>query len=322
MEVVTPLISIIVPVYNTEKYLHRCIDSIIAQTFTDWECILIDDGSTDGSPDICDEYAKNDNRIKVFHQENGGPSKARNTGLQVEIGVYIYFMDSDDCLVTNALDVITSNLSRYKPDILKFGYIRKNNIGENIISCKKDEFITEPWMMLDRTEGTEYCGFVWNTVFHRNCISNIRFREELNWCEDHLFSFECFRQAKSMLLIPNVLYIYNIHDNGLSNVRDPYAVYYVAQTELPIKLSMVDESNKDVKEMILAEYYGKLNFAVKILFWGKTNYRDFNEYRGKTIEITKGFTFPKTYNYAHIFYRWPSIFAYIALCIKNRFNKR
>ena len=91
-----PKISVIVPVYNTEKYLHRCVDSILAQTFTDFELLLIDDGSTDSSGAICDEYAQKDSRVRVFHKENGGASSARNLGLDNATGEWITFCDSDD----------------------------------------------------------------------------------------------------------------------------------------------------------------------------------------------------------------------------------
>lgn len=97
-----PLISVIVPVYNVEKYLPRCIDSIIDQTFKNFELLLIDDGSKDKSGEICDEYAKRDNRIKVFHKENGGVSSARNVGLDSAKGEWIIFCDSDDEFYCNA----------------------------------------------------------------------------------------------------------------------------------------------------------------------------------------------------------------------------
>ena len=95
-EITSPKISIIVPVYKVEQYLRRCLDSIVAQTFTDWECILIDDGSPDNSGRICDEYAEKDKRFRVFHQENVGVSAARNKGLDEARGEWIGFVDSDD----------------------------------------------------------------------------------------------------------------------------------------------------------------------------------------------------------------------------------
>ena len=101
---ITPKISVIVPVYNAEKYLHRCIDSILSQTFTDFELLLINDGSKDSSGAICDEYAAKDNRVRVFHKENGGASSARNLGLDNAKGEWIAFVDSDDLLEVNMLN--------------------------------------------------------------------------------------------------------------------------------------------------------------------------------------------------------------------------
>lgn len=97
-----PKVSVIVPVYKAENYLRRCVDSILAQTFTDWECILVDDGSPDGSGEICDEYAQKDARIRVIHKENGGVSSARNMALGKISAKWLTFVDSDDCLYPNA----------------------------------------------------------------------------------------------------------------------------------------------------------------------------------------------------------------------------
>ena len=99
-----PKVSIIVPVYNVEPYLRQCLDSILAQTFTDWECILVDDGSKDGSGAICDEYAEKDSRFRVVHQENKGSSAARNEGLSLSKGIYLSFIDSDDWVENNYLE--------------------------------------------------------------------------------------------------------------------------------------------------------------------------------------------------------------------------
>lgn len=105
-----PIISVIVPVYNTEKYLHRCIDSILAQTFTDFELLLIDDGSKDNSGAICDEYATIDNRVRVFHKDNGGVCSARNVGLDNAIGEWVTFCDSDDWVFDSWLENFVANI--------------------------------------------------------------------------------------------------------------------------------------------------------------------------------------------------------------------
>jgi len=120
----TPIISIIVPVYNAEKYLRRCIDSIIAQTFTDWECLLVDDGSTDESPNICDEYATKDSRIKVFHKVNEGVSSARNIGIDNAKGRFVTFVDADDSIMHNYLCLIKEG----DYDLLLSSYLQSNGI--------------------------------------------------------------------------------------------------------------------------------------------------------------------------------------------------
>lgn len=112
-----PAISIIVPVYNTEKYLHRCLDSILAQTFTDWECILVDDGSPDNSGMICDEYAAMDSRFKVIHKENGGVAAARNTAVDQANGKFVTFVDSDDWLHPLFLSVLYDGIKQHNGDI-------------------------------------------------------------------------------------------------------------------------------------------------------------------------------------------------------------
>ena len=114
-------ISIIVPVYKVEKYLRRCIDSIAAQTFTDWECILVDDGSPDDSGTICDEYAENDKRFRVFHQENAGVSAARNKGLDEAKGEWICFVDSDDWIEKEMLEKMYNLAVKNKAEVVVCG---------------------------------------------------------------------------------------------------------------------------------------------------------------------------------------------------------
>lgn len=116
-----PKVSVIIPVYNAEKYLRKCLDSVLAQSFADFEVLLINDGSTDGSGKICDDYAQKDARVKVFHKENGGVSSARNLGLDNATGDWIVFVDSDDYVEKNYFEVINNNLSQ-EIDVLVFSY--------------------------------------------------------------------------------------------------------------------------------------------------------------------------------------------------------
>ena len=111
------MISVIVPIYGVEKFLPNCIDSILKQTYTDLEIILVDDGSKDNCPAICDEYAKKDNRIKVIHKENGGLSSARNAGLKIAFGQYVSFIDADDFISPNFYEILLENLLKNNADI-------------------------------------------------------------------------------------------------------------------------------------------------------------------------------------------------------------
>lgn len=146
-------ISIIVPVYNVEKYLNRCLDSILNQTFTDFELILVDDGSTDNSGIICDEYKTKDNRIKVIHKENGGLSSARNAGLDIARGRYIGFVDSDDFISKDMYQILYNEAEKNKADMImcEFKKVDKNYeaINNNLYKksdiklLKKDEILED-----------------------------------------------------------------------------------------------------------------------------------------------------------------------------------
>ena len=114
------MISVIIPVYNVEKFLAECVDSVLAQTYTDWEAILVDDGATDASGAMCDAYAAKDPRIRVIHRENGGLSAARNTGLKAARGEYVYFLDSDDYIEPDTLALLLETAEREQADVVFF----------------------------------------------------------------------------------------------------------------------------------------------------------------------------------------------------------
>ena len=120
----TVMFSIVVPVYNQEKYLDECINSVLTQNYYDFELILVNDGSTDSSPDICDKYAEKDERIKVIHKENGGLPSARKAGAELACGDYIITLDSDDMLVSDSLQTISDIVSEYSPDIISCGFVK------------------------------------------------------------------------------------------------------------------------------------------------------------------------------------------------------
>ena len=187
-----PQISIVVPVYDVEQYLRQCLDSIIAQTFTDWECILVNDGSKDGSGKICDDYAQKDNRFKVIHQENGGVSSARNKGIEEANGKWLYFCDADDTLLPNALEILLDGEKEGCQFVMagfnKFlsnGNLKESYSGEIKRKISVDDAIKELYTPTDLS----YQGYLWCKLFLASIVKdrNIRFDEKIYFNEDRLF---------------------------------------------------------------------------------------------------------------------------------------
>lgn len=217
-----PKVSVIVPAYKAEKYLHRCIDSILAQTFADWELLLIDDGSPDRCGEICDEYAERDSRIRVFHKENGGVSSARNLGLDNVRGEYVTFVDADDCLYNDALKIFVGFAEKSNLDLVQCCYNRKfisgQYTGEKTNVMPPADFV--------KSKKLQVC--VWGGMIKSSIIkeNNIRFDENVRLGEDQIFIYECLAYSKRVQHISNVLYFYR--DNELSAVHNPKDEYLIA----------------------------------------------------------------------------------------------
>ena len=186
-------VSIIVPVYNTASQLPRCIDSILSQSFKDFELIIIDDGSTDGSGKICDDYLDTDNRIRVIHKENGGVSSARNLGLGIASGEWIFFVDSDDELLPDGLQSLINCISD-EVDIVMGGYVEEREDGSVlaiservVLSLSKAKSLLSLYIGY----GSYYysCGYLWIRLFRRRVIQrfNLQFDTSIAIKEDTLF---------------------------------------------------------------------------------------------------------------------------------------
>ena len=210
-------LSIIVPVYNVEKYVNRCIDSILTQNYKNIELILIDDGSVDKSGTICDSY-KNDSRVKIFHQQNQGVSSARNLGIEASTGDYLLFLDADDWLVDNALPKIVYNSN--DADLVMFGaynYIELEN--NNYKLSKRVDFgeREKPFPVYDKyKEIFDKSGVLWNKLIKREVISKLRFDAEIRYGEDVIFLCKVLNNVSSAYIIPENLYYY--YKNRAGNV--------------------------------------------------------------------------------------------------------
>lgn len=227
-----PYFSLILPVYNAEKYVKRCVNSLLRQEYTDYEIILVDDGSTDSSGSICDKLADKNNNIFAYHKENGGLSDARNYGMDRAKGNYILFIDSDDWVDEKLLISLHNHLNKSNVDILKFGFQKmqegnyKNtffsyfNIG--VYDRRQIEETILPYTIGPKRlfcYEQNACKSVWSHVYSLNFLreNNIRFvseREILN--EDYLFNLHTLLYAKSLEVTHYILYYYDYREGSLS----------------------------------------------------------------------------------------------------------
>jgi len=205
-------LSIIIPVYNTEKYLKKCIDSILNQSFSDYELLLINDGSTDDSGKICDEYSKIDNRIKVLHKKNGGVSSARNTGIENASGEWVTFIDSDDWINHGYIENLVND-TYLNVDLIIHGTVDKMN--KNHIN---GIFNSSEYNYVFNNLKLSYNGYPFSKLFKNHIIktNNIKFIEHVNLCEDTLFLIEYLSYSTKIKHRSKCLYNYNETNDSLS----------------------------------------------------------------------------------------------------------
>lgn len=204
-------VSIIMPVYNTERYITRCIESVRMQNFINWELILINDGSSDHSGSICDKYAKLDNRIQVIHQHNQGVSQARNNGINLAKGKYITFIDSDDWIESNFLSLGMKAINDMKVDILITGFIfHENGINKNIFKKGKQELLTREKAKKELLLQEKFNWAVYDKFYKRELFKNIKFDIKYKIGEDMLFVWQIFNISEKIAYVPLYKYFYDI----------------------------------------------------------------------------------------------------------------
>lgn len=206
------LVTVIIPVYQVEKYLEDCIKSVVSQTYSQLEIILVDDGSTDKSAMICDWYAKRDARIKVIHKNNGGLSSARNAGLDVCKGKYVTFIDSDDVVANVMIEEMLNLAKQEHADIVKIGVIRKNNYSENITIPKGYSTYSgdEALSLIFKSNSQIICGC--GKLFTREVVGDIRFPVG-RYYEDEYFVPRIYFNAKKIVLSDSEYYFYMQREN-------------------------------------------------------------------------------------------------------------
>lgn len=251
------LISIIVPVYNVEKYLRRCIDSIVAQTYKNLEIILIDDGSTDGSAAICDEYAKKDSRIVVIHKKYGGVSDARNVGVDNAKGNYLGFVDSDDYIKEDMYEYLYNNLIKYGADISVCGVIDEAEYGEFTGIPTNFYYVTED-TVFDSEKATKLLiedktidSHLWDKLYRKRLFENVHFPIGKRF-EDMFVAYLPMSKAEKVVLLPESKYYYVRRSSSISFTMPRLNLQHIFEAYLK-RLDFVEKNHKDILDIALSK---------------------------------------------------------------------
>lgn len=210
-------ISVIIPVYNAELYLSKCLDSILQQYYENLEIILVDDGCTDSCPKICDEYAEKDNRIKVIHQQNGGLSDARNTGLKLATGDYISFVDNDDLLSVYFYERLIQVATKNNADIVECDFkkfVDAEDYNEKNLKPQMVVDIFDTQNALNLLIGDYLQPMVWNKIYRKKVLINLDFPVGKSH-EDVFWTYQAFGNANKIVHLKEVLYFYRQHDQSI-----------------------------------------------------------------------------------------------------------
>jgi glycosyltransferase involved in cell wall biosynthesis len=252
-----PKVSIIIPVYNTEQYLSHCLDCILNQSFSDFELLLVDDGSTDESGKICDAYAEKDNRIRVFHKENGGVSSARNLGIDNANGDWMCFVDSDDELIPNGLQVMVDGISD-EISMVMGGYHVYDNEGSLIYSIKvNNSCLINPERaakeMLAPSD-YRYQGYIWGKLLRRSeaIQHKIRFSEEVFFNEDRLFltRFICAMEKRVYYNTKSVYVYYERSRSAMMSLKKGFNPKFATDLKAQIGIKECINSRFDNEELL------------------------------------------------------------------------
>ncbi len=218
-----PIISVIVPIYKVEKYIKKCVDSILAQTYTNLEIILVDDGSPDRCAEICDGYAKANERVKVIHQPNAGLSEARNSGLAIAAGAYIGFVDSDDYIAPTMYETLLSALDKNDADIVICRYVSINESGEIMpqfdLPGNKKYTSKQVFDIFCRERmGLPYFICSWNKLYKKELFSGLKF-EKGRFSQDLLMMPYVFEKCGTIEAIEDKLYYYLVRSDNITNTK-------------------------------------------------------------------------------------------------------
>lgn len=260
-----PMVSIVVPIYNAENYLRRCVDSILNQEYTDFELLLVNDGSTDASGDICEEYGDQDPRVIVIQKENTGVSDSRNRALERARGKYLQFLDSDDWITPDATRLFVRAAEEYGCDMVISDFYRV--VGERLSTkgdIEEEGVLTREEFAAHMMENPAdfYYGVLWNKLYRRDIVEehNLRMDTDINWCEDFMFNLEYIRYAKVFYALHAPIYYYVKRKGSLASQG-----INISKT-VKMKLNVFEYYNNFYKHVLEEEDYEKNRLQVYRFF--------------------------------------------------------
>lgn len=265
------LFSVIVPIYNIEKYLSRCIDSVLGQTFSNFELILVDDGSPDRCPEICDGYAKTDSRIKVIHKLNGGLVSARQAGIQIARGEYVFHVDGDDAITPDALEHAAEIIAKTNPDMVCFSYQTCiNGVLGNTMHDLADEGLYDkaglkehifPKILSDKNMQHMFY-FLWGKAIRRELATKhqLTVNPAISLGEDLSCVVPCYLDCERVYVSKHVAYLYTIRNDSISTDFKTHQITQIADVVLGLR-GLSGEKPADFEEQ-LARYSCFMCFAI------------------------------------------------------------
>lgn len=276
-------VSVILPIYNCLKYLDRCMNTLIGQTYSNLQIILVDDGSTDGSGALCDKWESQDKRILVIHKKNGGVSSARNAGLKAASGEYIGFCDPDDFVKRDMFAYLVNLLETNKAEIAICQYMEITDHSfnhEKIVQDKNYIYIMTPsemeYKLLNTNDCDHFIGSVWNKLFVKEALQNTWFDESTAMGEDLLYCFIILKKVRTIVFGSQIKYFYYMHSTNVTLKEYSDVMFRGIFTLIKIRENGVDHSNKELIDRNIAKQFivhamkaSKLNDKNSSLFYLK-----------------------------------------------------
>ena len=283
-------ISVIVPIYNVERYLRQCLDSIVGQTYRNLEIILIDDGSPDSCGAICNEYAERDNRVTVIHKQNGGLSAARNDGIAAATGDWIAFVDSDDWIDTDYYEKLLAAVKTRNSDIIISGCF----LMEYLHKQKRVCYFSEPAFYIDREHILEFqanvirTGLPWDKLYKTDFVkkNGFVFDSSIKAFEDFLFNFQVYEKAGSVIVCPVIGYHYRQAQGSIANGFNPFKPvinyqYLTKLHEYAVKYGMGERRQDGVNACAITAIF----VAMKCYFFHPANTKKHKEINQELMEM-------------------------------------